>query len=307
MATTPTMPAPVTLRFDRAAQVRALIVGLAFSAVFYNVLLGLMHTWYEKPDWSHGWLIPFFSVYLVYLRWERVRRVRIAHTWVGLLLLLAALALYQYSVWGLVISYLRPLSLLLCLLGVIIFLCGLPIVREIWVPWLYLFFAVPLPPGVYFRLTDPLRRLSALVATSILDLFPSLDIEQVGSTISYVYQGQTGALGVADACAGMRSTITLCALGVAVTFVSERPWWQRVLMIAACVPIAVFANFIRVTITCVLHIFVDPRYAEGTYHTLLGLATLLIAFALFGGLGWLLNHLFVEEPSGAEQSAGGPP
>ena len=45
--------------------------------------------------------------------------------------------------------------MLLCLLGVVIYLCGLPIVRLIWVPWLYLFFAVPLPKSIYFSLTDP--------------------------------------------------------------------------------------------------------------------------------------------------------
>jgi exosortase len=265
-------------------------------AVFYNVLLTLGYTWYHSGDWSHGWLIGPFSAYLVYLRWDRARRAPIRHTWIGLVLMLVALAVYQYSLWGLVIGYLRPFSMLICLLGVIIFLCGLPILRHVWLPWLYLFFAVPLPKSVYFQLTDPLRRLAALVATQLLGLFPNLDIEKVGSTIHYVYRARSGTLGVADACAGMRSTMTLCALGVAITFISDRPWWQRVIMVASCVPIAVFANFIRVTTTCVLHVFVDPKYAGGTYHTLLGLVTLLIAFGIFSGLGWLLSNLFVREP-----------
>lgn len=300
MATLPKTAGEPSLVFDRPAQVRAAIVALAFVAVFYLVLEKLTHQW-RSADWSHGWLIPFFSVYLVYLHWDDVRRSPVRHTWVGLVLIIAALGVYQYSLWGLVIGYLRPLSMLLCLLGVIIFLCGLPILKRIWVPWLYLFFAIPLPKGVYFGLTDPLRQIAATVATSVLNLFPSLDIERVGSTISYLYQGQTGALDVADACSGMRSTMTLCALGVAITFISDRPWWQRIIMVAACVPIAIFANAIRVTVTCVLHIFVDPKYATGTYHTVLGLVMLLIAFAAFSGLGWLLNNLMIEEP--AEKAA----
>jgi exosortase len=155
---------------------------------------------------------------------------------------------------------------------------------------------------VYFRLTDPLRRVAAEVATGVLGLFGNLHIEKVGSTIEYLYQGQTGRLGVADACSGMRSTITLCALGVAVTFISDRPWWQRVIMVAACIPIAIFSNFIRVTATCLLHIFVDPKYAQGEFHTALGLVTLLIAFGIFGALGWLLNNLTVEAPPETEES-----
>ena len=303
MASAPTfLPSP-TIEFDRPTRIRAVIVALAFIAVFYNVLLDLSHKWYHSADWSHGWLIPLFSAYLVYLRWDRVRRAPLRHTWVGLVLVVVTLLGYQYFLWVWPMGYPRPAMMLLCLAGVIVFLCGLPILRLVWVPWLYLFFAVPLPQGVYFRLTDPLRRMAAVVATQVLSLFPELDIEKVGSTIEYVYRGQTGELGVADACSGMRSTMTLCALGVAVAFISERPWWQRLIMVASCIPIAIFANFVRVTTTSMLHIFVDPKYAGGTYHTLLGLVTLLLAFGVFSGLGWLLSHLFVEDsdPEAAEE------
>ena len=100
MATAPTSPLQPTLAFDRPAQIRAVIVGLAFVAVFYNVLLDLRYKWYHSADWSHGWLIPLFSVYLVYLHWDRVRRTPIRHTWVGLLLMIVPLGL-----WGLMILY----------------------------------------------------------------------------------------------------------------------------------------------------------------------------------------------------------
>jgi exosortase len=295
-APAPTASPEFAIEFDRATWVRAAIVGLAFIAVFYSVLLDLSYHWYHSADWSHGWLIPLFSVYLVYLHWDRVRRAPPRYTWVGLVLMLGALFGYQWFLWVLPMKYPQEAMMLLCLLGVIVFLCGLPIVPRIWVPWLYLFFAVPLPKSIYFRLTDPLRRIAAVVATNVLGLFPGLDMEKVGSTIHYTYQGASGALGVADACSGMRSTMTLCALGVAVTFISDRPWWQRAIMVVSCVPIAVFSNFIRVTVTCILHIFVDPKYAAGGYHTILGLVTLLIAFGIFSGLGWLLSNLFVEEP-----------
>ena len=71
-------------------------------------------------------------------------------------------------------------------------------------------------------------------------------------------------------------------------------------MIAACIPIAVFSNVVRVTITCVLHVFVDPKYAQGTYHMTLGLITLTLALGVFALLGWVLNNLVVEEPDSAE-------
>lgn len=294
MAASPALPTPWRIEFDRAAQIKAAIIAVAFVAVFYNLLTDLAVQWYDSPDWSHGPLIPLFSGYLVYLNWNRIRSEPIRYTWVGFGLIVVGLLFYLYAlVWSL-FHYAQNLAMMLTLLGVIVALCGLPVMRRTWVPFLYLFFAIPLPQTIYFALTDPLRRIAAWVATSFLKLI-LVDIHQEGSTIRYYHDGKDGKLEVADACSGMRSTITLCALGVAITFAAPRPTWQRVVLIAACVPIAVFSNFIRVATTCVLHIFVDPKYAEGAYHTMLGLVTLLIAFMLFNGLAWVLSNLMVAD------------
>lgn len=294
--------APVwRIEFDRVARFKALAVTLAFCAVFFYVIRDLMYEWQNSSDWSHGWLIPVFSAYLIHGRWEKIQKLPITHTWVGLALMIVSLLVYQYSLWGLIIGYLRPLAMLTCLLGVAIYLCGLPMLRQAFVPWVYLFFAVPLPKAVYFTLTDPLRRMAAIVATSCLASVPGLDIERVGSNISYFYKGVQGNIGVADACSGMRALITLCALGVAVTFISERPAWQRVIMLLACLPIAVFSNFVRVTVTCVLHIFVDPRYAEGSAHWMLGIVTLSIALGMFLGLIWVMERLVVDDAVDADE------
>lgn len=291
------MPAAVAtnaawrIDFGRGAQLKAALVAVLFLATFYNTLYMLAYVWWNQPaDWGHGWIIPAFSAYFVYMHWDRIRATPIRHTWVGLALLVAALAFYWINLWALRVGYFQSIGMLLCLLGIVIFLCGLPVLRHVWMPWLYLFFAVPLPHGVYFGLTDPLRQLAASAATIAMRV-TGLQLERAGSTLEYVYQGVRGKLEVADACAGMRSTITLCALGVAVAFLSERPWWQRLVMIASCVPIAILANFVRVTTTCFLHVYVDPIYAKGTYHTLLGLASLALAFLLFNALGWILAHL----------------
>lgn len=297
----PQRSAEWAVNFDRHSQIQAGLLAIAFVAVFYHTLQGLKFYWLNSPDWSHGPIVPLFSIYLVYVNWPTIKRQPLRHTWIGLIVMIAALAAYQACLWGSIpFGYARPTAMLLCLLGIIVFLCGLPAMRYLWVPWLFLFFSVPLPKGIYFQLTDPLRRIAATVATSLLNLAPALEIERVGSKIEYYYQGATGEILVADACSGMRTAIGLCAAGVAVAFLAPRPWWHRVLMVAACVPIAIFSNFIRVTATCVLHIFVDPKYAGGDYHTAMGLLTFVIALLIFLGLGWLLANLFVESESDGE-------
>lgn len=295
MSTSPQTIAEPRISFDAQSRVQALIIAACFGGVFYNVFLDMSYTWVHDSNWSHGWMIPLFSAWLVYHNWSRIRATPIRAAWLGMPVMLGGLALYQYALFGIQIGYVRPFSMLICLLGVIILLCGVPAMRYLWVPWMYLFFAVPLPKGMYFAMTDPLRRLAASAATGLLGMAPALEIERKGSMIEYLYRGQFGVIGVEDACSGMRSTITLCALGVAVAFMSARPWWQRLIMIASCVPIATLANVLRVIITCGLMIFVDDKYATGTYHTVLGLVLLLLAFGLFSLLGWVLNNLFVEE------------
>jgi exosortase len=214
----------------------------------------------------------------------------------GVPILAGGLGLYLWALSGnLPFGYARPLALMISLLGVIVLLCGLPVLRHVWLPYLYLFFAIPMPSRMYFALTDPLRRMAATVAATVLGLVPGLHVERVGSNLEYAYGGMSGMIGVADACSGMRSTVTLCALGVAVAFMSERPAWQRVILVLACVPIATFCNFIRVTVTCFVHVFVDPKYATGQYHMMLGLVVIVLAFGIFSGLGRVLSRLVVEE------------
>jgi exosortase len=299
------------LAFDRAAQVKTAVVVALFIAAFWHLLsfippLGwLTYSWVYEADWSHGPLIPVFSAYLVYHRWDRIRRCPVRHTWVGAVLLALGLALYVWSLTGLLFAYAKALAMMVTLLGLLIFLLGLPALWYLWLPWLYLFFAYPLPSRLYFAWTTPLRRIAAEVAAAVLSL-TGLHIERVGANLEYIYRGVSGNIGVADACSGMRSTVTLCALGVAVACMSDRPLWHRIILVLACVPIATFCNFIRVTTTCWLHVYVDPKYATGDYHMMLGLAIIVLAFGIFSGLGWILNRLVVEEEAADDEPADRP-
>lgn len=303
MATMPATRGPSTLTFDTNAKVKLAVVVAGIFALFWQLLDfipsggfgGLVHAWIYKSDWSHGPIIPLFSAYLVHLKWDEIRKQPITHTWVGFVLMLFGSATYVLAI-SQVITFgsAVPFSMMIVILGVAIALVGVSVMRIAWVPYLYLFFAIPLPQRIYFEITNPLRIMAAEIATTTLALVPNLRIERSGSVIDAYFDGQHHAIGVADACSGMRSTITLCALGVAIAFIYPRPWWQKLILVAACIPIATFCNVLRVLITCALYIFVDEKYATGNYHMALGLVMLLLAFGIFSGLGWLLSRLVVE-------------
>ena len=189
------------------------------------------------------------------------------------------------------------------IVGIVWFWGGAAILRRTWLPILYLFFALPLPRRYYVALTLPLRELAAYVAAALLDLCPHVEASVQGVVIDIVYQGQRlePALNVAEACSGMRLLMAFLALGVAMAYLVERPWSHRLVLLVCTVPIAVLCNIVRVTTTGFLYVFVHPRYTQGLFHDVLGLAMLPLAFAMYGFVTWILTDLFVESDTPKEK------
>jgi len=65
--------------------------------------------------------------------------------------------------------------------------------------------------------------------------------------------------------------------------------------LAGTVPIAILCNIVRVTVTGFVYVLIHPMYAQGTYHDMLGLAMLPLAFALYGLLALFMSSLFIDE------------
>ncbi len=277
-------------------------VQIAFVAVLmyaaYHVPISdmIVYRWWNDPNWSHGWLVPLFSLYFVSTLKPRLARLRPRPSWVGLVVLLAALAVYFISMLLLRMGYPQALSLVPAILGATLLLGGWGVLRLVWFPVCYLALAVPLPDGLYFDVTFPLRRIASYVAGGLLAVITGAHTDVSGVVIDYVHRGTPGQLNVEEACSGMRLIMAFVALGMAMAYLGERPTWQRIVMVVACVPIAIVCNVIRVTTTGCIHIYHFDNLASGTPHELLGLAMLPIALGLFAALGYVLKHLFVDEP-----------
>jgi len=203
----------------------------------------------------------------------------------------------------------QSLSLVGTVFGATLLLGGWSVMRVAWFPIAFLFFAIPLPQSLYVELTRPLRELASTAAAAVMPLFiPGLHTQAQAVVIDYVRPGMApGQLNVEEACSGMRLMMAFVTLGVAMAYLGERPLWQRVIMVASCLPIAVLCNAVRVTITGLLNITGHAEYAQGTPHQLLGMVMLLIALGCFALIGYVLSHLFVEtaeDADGAAASAG---
>lgn len=281
----------------------AVLVAL-FSWIYWDQYVRLFHYW-QTPDWSHGFLIPFFCVYLVHLRRRELVTGEHNGSIFGLFLISISIAAYFFSI-SRKYGYPQPLSALGVVAGLVLLIRGW---RALWVtsfPIAFLFLAIPPPDRLYRQFTHPMQQMAAAISAWILKLFPGvLEINRGGISIEYWMRGGTnGSFVVANACSGMRSLMAFVALGLAVAYITERPTWQRVAMALFVVPVALTCNILRVIITGALQMYGYTDLAKGTPHTLLGLIMFAFGFVLYMSLLWILDHLVQDDDEPEPISAG---
>ncbi len=277
--------------------IKILIIAGLFYYLFHNEIGGIVERWLKDSSWSHGFLIPLFSLYFINQHKDGILNIRTKPSYLGLVFLVCGIVFYLLNIIHFGYGYFRPLGMIAVLGAVVLFLGGWRLVRYAWLPVGFLVFAVPLPQRYYVLLTMPMRKLAAQVAAFLLGLVSELETIVNGVVINVVYKGEQlkPPLNVAEACSGMRLLMAFLALGVAMAYLHYRPVWQRIILLATTVPIAIFCNIVRVTVTGFIYVMIDPKYAQGIYHDGLGMAMLPLAFGLYGFLAWFMSSLFIEE------------
>jgi len=279
------------------AYIKAALLAAAVYSVFHIEIYSIVFQWINDSSWSHGFIIPFFSLYFLNQHKKEILRFKPHTNWLGLMFLVCCLVFYILVMFVYKFGYLRSLVIIPMVGSIVLFIGGWELVKYTWLPIVFLVFAMPLPERIYTDMTIPMRKLAAAVAVQFLNLVSGLEANASGVIIDVVYKGVKlePALDIAEACSGMRLLMAFFALGVAMAYLHYRPIWQRLVLLASTVPIAIFCNVVRVTITGFIYILWDPMYAQGIYHDMLGLLMLPLAFGLYGLLAWFMSDLFIDE------------
>ena len=277
--------------------IKIFIIAALFYYLFHNEIQIIVSRWLSDSSWSHGFLIPLFSLYFINQQKDGILNLRAKPSYIGLAFMILGILFYPLNVVHFQYGYLKPIGMIATLGAIVLFMGGWRLIKYTWLPIVFLIFAVPLPQRYYFTLTMPMRNIAAYVATVLLNLVGGIEATVSGVVIDVIYKGRhiEPALNVAEACSGMRLLMAFLALGVAMAYLHYRPKIQRIVLLASTIPIAVFCNIIRVTVTGFIYILIDPKYAQGIYHDMLGMAMLPLAFGLYGFLAWFMSSLFVEE------------
>jgi exosortase len=263
--------------------------------LYWSTLSGLLGQWWHDPNFSHGFFVPLFSIFIVWQERERLSRLVPAPSWLGLLLLSLALFFLIVGQMGAELFLARS-SMLLLLGGIVVLYFGWSVLRAVFFPWAFLLLMIPIPTILLNQVTFPLQLLASKVAAATLPLF-GVPILRQGNVI-YLPSGM--ALEVAEACSGIRSLMSLITLAIIYGFLMEKRLWVRILLACASVPIAVVANSVRIIGTGLLVQYWSPEMAEGYFHASWGwivfVVSLLLLYALHLAILAVIPHREESHP-----------
>ena len=281
----------------RIALFCAVAAVLAIAAVVFWQPMSMLVRFWRRPDYSHGYLVPFFSVFLLWVRRDMLATVQWHGTWWGAVLIgLSALLYVASGVLG--IALISAFSLIPALVGMVLLLGGWPLLQWSWPALAFLVFMIPLPTFAESMATVPLRRVGTLASTYALQTM-GLPAVAEGNVIML----SDYPIGVAEACSGLRMLMTSVALAFGFAFVMQRPLWERLVIVISAVPIALITNVIRITLTGLCYEYSGQELADTVFHTLAG--WLMMPMAI--GMLWLemviLSRMLIEPQQGPSLSS----
>jgi exosortase len=278
---------------------QGLLLTAALMLLYAPVLKLLAWQWYNDPDYSHGFLVPVLSAYLIWAKRDKLRLVpRNPSVW-GMVIVLFSLGVLFIGSLGAELSLAR-LSFVGCLCGLIVYFVGSKVLRSLAFPIAFLLFAIPMPVVVYNEIVFPLQFIASKFATRTLEILNLFPIMREGNVL--ILPGMR--LEVVEACSGIRSLMSLLALAAGYGYVVERSVAVRWFMVIAMVPLAIISNGMRIMITAVMAHYIGPKAAEGFMHEFSGWVIFVVATVLFLALHSLIT--FIRKKLGWYDGTGNP-
>ena len=237
-----------------------LFLAVLVGWLYYPILLRLVHQWWHDPNFSHGFFVPAFSLFVLWQNRSRLAVLPRRPSWWGLPILVVALGVLALGDLGAEL-FLSRFSLLLVLAGLIILFFGWSYFRAVLFPWAFLILMIPLPAIVINQVTLPLQLLASKIAAAVLR-FCGVPVLREGNVLHLPRID----LEVAEACSGIRSLVSLATLAVIYGYLMETRIGIRVALVLASLPIVVAANSLRIVGTGLLAQYWDPAKALGFYH-----------------------------------------
>ena len=270
------------------------VLTLLFVALNWWQFLNLNHRYLSDSNWTHGYIIPLFSLYLIYINRNEIFAVKRKVCFWGIPVMVLSFLTLLYGKIGIGNDWIPQLMMPFMIFGMVMFLGGAKFAWVLRVPIFFLLLMMPISQGWYTAIALPLQNIAAFMSGKILALF-GVSVEVTASNIAIVStSGKLQSLDVAEACSGVKSLMAFITLGIVLAVIERRPLWQKLVIVGSALPITVICNIIRVAITANMFYLDKPELGEDFMHTATGMVLLIPAMILLFAVGKILNMLYVE-------------
>ncbi len=266
---------------------------LLIGWLYGSILVGLFMQWKNDKDYGHGPFVPAFALFVLWQTRHKLRSVKSAPSWSGLVLIVCALVVLILGVLGAEL-FLSRVSLLILVAGLVVLFRGWTFFRAVLFPWAILILMIPIPKIIISNITFPLQTLAAKVATNLLRLI-GVAVLREGNTITLASM----KLEVVEACSGIRSLLSLLTLSIIYGYLMENRKWVRVVLACSAVPIAVAANGFRIFGTGLMGQYWGQEKAEGFFHTFSGWLIFVVSLAILFTLHRVINLIWKDKTGAA--------
>jgi len=262
------------------------VILAAFLWSYWLTFTDLYEVWRRNDEYSAGLLVPFLAAYALWVRRRDFDAVPVRPAvWAGVLLFLAAQTVRGLGLY-LMFGSAERLSLLVSVVAVALLLLGKAFLRKLAAALVFLCLMLPWPNRVQAALAVPLQSWATTSAVFCLES-AGYEVAREGNIITI---GDT-SVAVAEACNGLRMITAFVVISGLVVLLARRAWWEKLLILVSSLPIALFCNTLRLTVTAVAFTFFQGEDVEKLFHDFGGYAMMPLALALVVGELWFLARL----------------
>ncbi len=260
-------------------------VFIAFLWSFWPNIKELWNIWQRSDEYSSGLLVPFLAVYILWSRRHDLAQCAIKPSIWGVFLFLAALTV---RLFGLFFMYgsLERLSIALSIAALVLLLFGWRLFRKVSTVLLFLCLMLPWPNRIQAAVALPLQRWATSSAVFCLEMI-GYGVIREGNVIHI----GNATVAVAEACNGLRMVTAFFMIGGLVVLLVKRAWWEKLLILASSLPIALLCNTTRLVITAFAFTVLNGEHWEKIFHDFGGYAMMPLAIAAIVIELWLLTKL----------------
>jgi exosortase len=276
------------MRENEKNAIRAVVAATAagaFAWSYWPTLASLIRAWNSVPDYSHGYFVVPAAVFILWARRQEYPGASERLAWLGLGLVGLSVAVRALGAHYF-LDAIDGWSILLWVGGAIWFLFGWQIFRWSLPSVAFLWFMIPLPFRLEHALSRPLQHAASRISCWVLQCLGQPALPE-GTRI---YLGDM-ELQVSQECAGLRIFVGIAALAFVFIVLVRRTWWERALLAASVIPVAVAANVTRIVATGMLFQWFGSESAHAIIHDWAGYLMIPYSAALFALVVLYLGRL----------------